>query len=335
MNLAATTLETWATDVFMHCGVRDGDAALTARQLLRTSLRGIDTHGIARIPSYVASVEAGLFRADARPRISERSGTLHCEGEAGIGQVVVMAALCAAMERARSQAIVACTIEDCGHLGALGTPLLEAVDQGFVAFMCQRTPPIMALEHFQGRAIGNNPLAFAMPVSGGVPLVFDMALSKVARGKVSNAKREGALIPEDWAVDEHGQPTTDAAAALRGAMLPMSGHKGMGLAMLVQCFAGSLAGATAQAKVMASSAGSIGAFLLVANPQLLAGRDAFDSNVREWLGVYRASAGKTGRYPGERQAHTEAERIRTGIPVAPALLEELRALGAKVGVPLP
>ena len=334
MNIPADTLQDWAAAVFQRCGVTQDDAVITARQLVRTSLRGIDTHGIARVPSYVESIEAGIFNARAHPRMSERHGTLHCEGEAGIGQVVIATALEAAMDRCRAQAMVTCTIEDCGHLGALGTPLLEAVERGFVAFLCQRTPPIVSLEGFQGRAIGNNPLAFAMPVAGAVPLVFDMALSKVARGHVLAAQRDATAIPEGWAVDPEGHPTTDAAAALRGAMLPMSGHKGMGLAMLVQCLAGSLAGATAQARALKSSPGSIGAFLFMANPQLLAGREAFDANVRDWLGVYLKSAGANGRYPGQRQAHTEQERLRTGIPMPLALLDELWAVGRKQGVAL-
>jgi LDH2 family malate/lactate/ureidoglycolate dehydrogenase len=190
----------------------------------------------------------------------------------------------------------------------------------------------MALEGFTGRAIGNNPLAFAMPVPGGAPLVFDMAMSKVARGNVAAAVREGRDIPEGWAVDPQGRPTTDAKAALAGAMLPLGDHKGLGLAMLVQCFAGSLAGATAQARVLTSSAGSLGAFLLVVNPDLLAGRAAYEANVREWLGAYRAAGGSAARYPGERQAQSEAQRLRDGIPVNDALLQELRAIGARLGV---
>jgi LDH2 family malate/lactate/ureidoglycolate dehydrogenase len=206
-----------------------------------------------------------------------------------------------------------------------------------VAVLCQRTNPLIALPGFQGRAIGNNPLAFAMPVPDGVPLVFDMAMSEVARGKLNDAARDGVtVIPEGWAVDPEGRPTTDVQQALSGAMRPTGGHKGIGLAMLVECLAGSLAGAlAADSHGQGPSGGSTGAFLLVANPALLAGQALYDTSVREWMGRYRTAAGATGRYPGERQARSEADRSVNGIPIAPALLRELQSLGERTRISFP
>jgi LDH2 family malate/lactate/ureidoglycolate dehydrogenase len=338
MNLPSQTLQDWAAAVFRRCGVAEADAAVTARILVRTSLRGIDTHGIARIPSYVANLRSGEFNPAARPHLTEQHGTLQCDGQDGLGQVVGMAALHAAMARAERQAIVACTIRNCGHLAALGILVLEAAERGLVAVLCQRTPPILGLPGFRGRAIGNNPLAFAMPVAGEAPLVFDMAMSEVARGRVLEAMREGrATIPEGWAVDTQGHPTTDTREAAQGAMIAAASHKGMGLAMLVECLAASLSGASVAAGMSASggSSGSAGAFLLVANPQLLVGQASFDESVRHWLGHYRQAAGGDGRYPGQRQARSEAQRAASGIPVADGLRSELAALGEQLGVPFP
>ena len=334
-SIPSAEAQAWATEIFRKAGLPGEDAAITSRLLVRTSLRGIDTHGITRIPSYLQNLETGTFDAKARPEITERHGTLHCHGQGAIGQPVLAAALQAAMQRCRSQAIVTCTIDDCGHLGALGAGLLDAAEAGYVGFLCQRVPPLMSPPGFKGRAIGNNPIAFAMPVAGGVPLVFDTALSKVARGNVTEAQREGKPIPEGWAIDAEGNPTTDAAAALCGAMLPMADHKGMGLAMLVECFAASLAGA-GRAKVSgAGSPGYLGAFLMVANPDLLTGRAAFDESVKRWLGAYMQSGGARARYPGQRQAQVERLRLREGIPLARAATAQLRETGTKHGVPFP
>ena len=334
-SFPSAQVQSWAIHVFRHAGLSEHDAATTSKLLVRTSLRGVDTHGISRIPTYLQNLHKGTFDAKARLEISERHGSLHCNGHGGIGQPVAVAALQAAMERCRKQAIVSCTIEQCGHLGALGTFLIEPAEAGFVTLLCQRAPALMAPEGFRGAAIGNNPIAFAMPVAGSVPLVFDMAMSKVARGNVVAAQREGKQIPEGWAVDAAGNATTDPAAALKGAMLPMADHKGMGLAMLVECFAGSLAGAGHGKLTSGNSPGSIGAFLVVANPGLLTGREAFDASVRQWLGHYLKAAGERGRYPGQRQARTEKQRLQGGIPVAPALLAELQAAGDKAGLAFP
>jgi LDH2 family malate/lactate/ureidoglycolate dehydrogenase len=330
MNLAVHDLQRWTAAVFEACGVAVADASLAARMLCRTSLRGIDTHGISRVPAYVEQLHSRAFKPDARVTLSERHGTLHCEGGGGLGQVVASAALERAIDRARTQAIVSCTIENTGHLGALGILILEAAERGFVAVLCQTTPPILGMPGLHGPVIGNNPIAFAMPVPGGDPLVFDMALSVVARGKVAAMARDGVLqMPEGWALDGEGELTTDPQVALRGAMMPVAGHKGLGLAMLVQCLAGSLAGAE-QPQGSGQSAGGIGAFLLIANPDLLTGRAAFEANVAQWLGTYRQAG---GRYPGQRQAATERERLLHGVPVGEALHRELTGTGARAGVP--
>lgn len=205
-----------------------------------------------------------------------------------------------------------------------------------IAFVTQSTPPVMALPGSRGAAIGNNPIAFATPVSDGPPLVFDMAASGVARGNVLAAKREGRPIPEGWAIDEQGRPTTDPEAALRGAMLPMAGHKGIGLAMMVECLAGSLSGAKPPAMAGAkpgSAPSRVGAFLFVANPELVAERNAFDAHVAGWIATYKKASGAEGRYPGERAAGLERKRMTEGIPLDPSVVAELKQVGELTGAP--
>ncbi|WP_184857231.1 Ldh family oxidoreductase [Acidovorax soli] len=337
-SVDATALQDWAGAVLATQGVGSADAALTARLLVRTSLRGIDTHGIARLPGYVDRLASGEVNAQARPRTEETApGWLRCDGGGGLGQVEATHAVEEALARARQQPLVACHIRATGHLGALAVYVAAAAEQGFFALLCQRTPPVMALPGANGPVIGNNPLAFALPATGRAPLVFDMAHSVVARGHVAQAAREGqTTIPPDWALGPDSQPTTDPVRALQGAMQPIAGHKGLGLAMLVECLAASMGGIAPEATSgTAGSAANASAFALVINPALATGREAFDASVAAWLQTYLQAGGPGARYPGQRQAVCEQQRSLDGIPLPPGLRAALHALGDRAGLPLP
>lgn len=322
----------WTTDLFASHGIDDAAALTAASVLVRTSLRGIDTHGISRLPLYVEKLKSGEVNAQPRLQVEMRDGLMHCNGNGGLGQVVLPFALERTLSAARTCALVACRVQATGHLGALGTLVLPAAEQGFLAILCQRTPPIMALPGSTAPAIGNNPLAFACPLAGRAPLVFDMAHSVVARGHVMQALREGRhAIPGDWAIGPDGLPTDDPSLALQGAMRPIAGHKGLGLAMLVECLAGGLNGVMpaddAPEGSSKGSASNVSAFLLVINPALAIGEHAFNQSVAAWLEGYLRASGPDSRYPGQRQAACEALRREQGIPLSPGLLAELRATG--------
>jgi LDH2 family malate/lactate/ureidoglycolate dehydrogenase len=322
--------------VFEASGVNRADAETTARVLVRTNLRGIDTHGVSRIPAYVEKVKSGEVNGAAQPNVDERDGVVYVDGDGGLGQAVAGAAIDAVVEAARERAVVPCLISNSGHLAAIGMFALAAAEAGMVAMICQETPPLMALPGSKSPAIGNNPIAFAAPVVGRAPLVFDMATSRVARGNIIDAAREGRAIPEGWATDRDGQPTTDPAEALVGSMLPIADHKGIGLAMMVQVLAGSLSGSSARAAASRfgsqSAAGGVSAFVLVINPDRMLGRAAFDSHVTEWIDGYER-ASSDFRYPGERAARSEQDRLATGIPLVASVVAQLVALGDSVGVP--
>lgn len=325
----------WLGTVFAAIGVAPTLADRAARAIVRTNARGIDTHGVARVLIYVDKLMAGELNAGAEVRFEDRNGLLHVHADGALGQGAGLMAVDAAAARARETGAVVAILHDVGHLGALGLYVGEAADQGMLAFMVQSTPPVMALPGSRGAAIGNNPIAFASPVAGGAPLVFDMATSGVARGNVVMAARAGRSIPEGWAIDAEGNPTTDAAAALRGAMLPVAGHKGIGLAMLVECFAGSLSGA--KPPPMAATGGSapsrVGAFLMLVNPALATGPEAYGAHLAEWMETYKTASGEQGRYPGERAHALEMERRLTGIPLPPETVADLVRAGEKAGVP--
>lgn len=318
----------WCARVFAAAGMPANDAGTAADLLIRTSLRGVDTHGISRAPLYVE----GLLEGRINPRPNHggevRDGILHYRGDHGLGQAVGVAAVRRALELAKDTAVVPALVGQCGHLAALGSYVLLAAEAGMIGFICQSTTPLMALEGWTERAIGNNPLAFATPVNGGPPLVFDMAASVVARGNLRDRLREKLPVPAGWAIGPDGQPTTDPDSAWAGAVLPVGGYKGIGLAMMVQVLAGSLLG---NSSALGGQASEMGAFLFIVNPALINGAYAADVDV--WLSHYRRVAGATGRYPGQRAAASETTRRRQGIPIPPVLLQNLADTGDKVGQP--
>ncbi|MGL4317545.1 MAG: Ldh family oxidoreductase [Pseudomonas sp.] len=335
---AAEDLKEWTTKVFQAAGVCSLDAQRTAQVLVRTSLRGIDTHGVVRVQPYIEKVRSGEVNATPKPTSHLRDGILHFDGDGGLGQSVATQALQATIEQAHSQPLVTCLLRRSGHLSAIGQFALQAAEQGMIALICQETPPLMALRGSSRPSIGNNPIAFAAPVRGQAPLVFDMATSVVARGNVLDAIREGRpSLPSGWAIGPDGEPTCDPAQAIKGAMLPIAGHKGIGLAMMVQVLAGSLsASATAQsaaAHSAMSSAGNVSAFILVINPERVIGRAAFDEHMHAWIATYKSASGAAGRYPGERAAEIEAQRSRDGIPLASQVVAELIKTGERIGQP--
>jgi LDH2 family malate/lactate/ureidoglycolate dehydrogenase len=168
-------------------------------------------------------------------------------------------------------------------------------------------------------------------------LVFDMATSVVARGNLIQAISDGdTTIPDGWAIGPDGKPTNNPHHALKGAMLPVAGHKGVGLSMMVQILAGSLTASmtadSAKTRGATSSAGNVSAFLMVINPSLVVGKAAFDTHVEKWVSTYLSAGGKEARYPGQRAGEMEAQRTISGIPIPSSTLNDLRKAGASVGV---
>jgi LDH2 family malate/lactate/ureidoglycolate dehydrogenase len=232
-------------------------------------------------------------------------------------------------------------VREIGHLGSLGTHALAAAEAGACCLLGQQAPPVMAMPGFKRAALGNNPIAFACPIPGSDPLVFDMACSAAARGHILLARREGRGIPEGWAVDEAGEPTTDPQRALRGALLPAGGHKGMGIAMLVEVLAAALG---ADARSMArpipqaregGGSSRVGAFFWFVDPAAFGGRDLFNNYMRHWTGYYLGSGPGSARLPGQRAAELERAALANGLELSDATVRNLRVLSDNLGVPFP
>jgi LDH2 family malate/lactate/ureidoglycolate dehydrogenase len=341
-------LRDWAADVLQALEVPTPDARVTAELLLRADARGLSTHGISRLPSYAQKLRDGEVNARPSLRLHERPGLLTVDADGALGQVAGTRAVDRGLALLPDVPVVICQLRECGHFGALGLYALRAAEAGAMAVVAQRTPPLVSMPGLLGPVIGNNPLAFACPVQGQPPLVADMASSVAARGHILLRARTGEAIPEGWAVDEYGEPTVDAKAALGGALLPSGGHKGIVLAMLVEVLAGALTATpatvrqvSAQPKVKAEGAtGRQGAMILLVNTRMLGsgsndGGSLAADYLRAWSEDYLRRGGPNSRLPGRRGAALEQLAQSEGIEVGDALLAELRALGDELELPLP
>lgn len=325
LGIAPDLLKRWMTLVLVARDLPEDDAASVAGALLDTSLHGVDTHGVNLLPVYVDLLEKGVTKARPAISIQTHGAFLKVDADRGLGQVVVTRVLDQAIELARTQGSVTAAIGQVGHLGALGYFARRATDAGMVALVLQNGPPLMSLPGASARAIGNNPIAFGVPVDGEPPVIFDVATSEAAYGRLMTAAAKGEPIPDGWAMDSSGRPTTDPKVAMGGILLPSGGAKGIGLAMLVEALAGSLSG------TRPTPGGNIfGAFLMVVDPA--AGNAGFGIDVTNWLDQHAAS-GPDARYPGQRANAIFTQRSLDGIELDALLHDKFVGIGDRTGVP--
>jgi LDH2 family malate/lactate/ureidoglycolate dehydrogenase len=319
----AAELREQVAEILLAVGVSRAHARDCADVLVLADARGFEGNGIMQLPTYVRHLQSGELTPNARIRRRRQGGMLIVDGGGALGHVVARQAFRWAIELSARSGVVVGLTHSHGYTGVLGVHVREAARRGLLALFLQTTHPFLGLAGSRRRVIGNNPLAFSAPVPGEEPLVFDMACSATSLGRIRIAAVAGEPIPADWAVDESGHATLDAAAAMLGGLLPAAGHKGLGLAMIVECLAGALA---AESRKPAQLEG----FFLVVNPMLVSDPASFRARMAEWIGVYR-SGGPELRLPGRRAEALEAERERHGIPVPDAVLRQLRATAELVG----
>lgn len=329
----------WCAGVLERAGVPSHEADVAAGVLVRTDARGFRTHGLMRLRSYLEKLASGEVSpvASIRAEINGSYGVV--EANAALGQVAGTVTVDHAVEATKSQPLAGVMLRDTGHLGALGILALRAAEAGRVALVLQATPPIIATAGACGPMLGNNPFAIAAPRTNGPPVVVDMACSVAARGNILLAAGRGDPIPEGWAVDEGGNPTIDADAALKGSLLPFAGHKGLGVSIIVELLAGSLSGRPFEATMnkggqVRSASGHLNALFLVFNPDMMIGRAAYDTHVEAWTAHYK-SAGRNARIPGERAHLAETAAASGGLPIPNDIAADLKRLGNERRLPFP
>ena len=238
-------LRDFCAGLFEGAGVPSADARTVADSLVEADLRGVSSHGTTRVGIYLERLQAGLI--NSRPTVAvirETATTLLLDGDNGLGPVVGVRAMDEAIRRATEYGTAWVGVRNSNHFGAAAYYVTRAITARCIGFALTNAPATMALWGGRTPFLGTNPFAMGVPAGRERPIVVDMATSVAARGKIILAAKKGEAIPSGLAVDVEGRPTTDAQAALDGAVLPFAQHKGYGIALLIEMLSGVLAGAT-------------------------------------------------------------------------------------------
>ncbi len=329
MRLSPAEAEARVVRALRACDTGEAQARAVAKALVAAQIDGQAGHGLMRVASYAAAARSGKVEGRAEPRLTRpRPGYVAVDAALGFAYPALDLARTALEEAARAQGVAVAAISRSGHCGALGLQVEALADRGLVALMVANSPPSMAAWGGRRPLFGTNPIAFAAPRADAPPLVIDLSLTKVARGKVMAAAKAGRAIPEGWAVDADGAPTTDAEAALGGTLLPAGEAKGSALALMVEVLAGALAGPSLsfEATTFFSAEGAppaVGQLLIAVDPDLSPG---WADRLERLLARMLAEEGV--RLPGTKRLEGRARAAAEGIAVAPELLAEIDAIAA-------
>lgn len=337
----ADRLGRFCLQLFEKVGVPSAEAKVAVDNLIEADLRGVDTHGVTRIAIYIERLQSGAVKARPQMKIlRETPVSALLDGDHGLGQVVSARAMEIAIQKARAGVVGLVGVRNSTHNGALAHFAMMAVKEDLIGIALTNTVPLMAPTGGNEAMIGNNPFAIAAPAGKEKPVVFDMACSIAARGKIILAAKKGEKIPLGWAIDKDGLPTEDAQAALEGLILPVGGHKGYGLALMVDVLSGVLTGANFGPGVgpLYNNPGvqGIGHLLAAINIEAFMPLDEFkarmDRMIRDLKNCKKAKGTTEIFLPGEIEMGIEARRRREGIPLSRAVYDELCALGRRLGI---
>ncbi|MFN8522780.1 MAG: Ldh family oxidoreductase [Chloroflexota bacterium] len=341
INVDVEKLRKFSLDIFRAAGASQANADGVVSSLISANLAGHDSHGVLRIPYYVSEIQNGRLNATATPRIvKETPSTAVIDGVATFGQIGARMSADVAVAKARQTGVASVAAMHCHHTGRIGEWVERVAAAGMVGMASTAGPrgpySVAPFGGAQG-ALGTNPIAFAMPRSGGQPpILLDYATSAVAQGKLQVARAKGAPVPEGAIVDKDGNPTTDVERYFDGGLLqPFAGHKGYAMGVIVELLAVGLSGGEMVAPSERGSCFSITAINPTAFREEGEFQDYTDS-VATRMKETRPSPGFSEVLaPGEPEARTREERTRDGIPLAERTWDELCATASKLGVAAP
>lgn len=323
--------------IFAADGILADNAAVVADNLITADLRGVSSHGVARIKSYLQRAKKENWNPDPQFRFTEHGAVCLLDGDDGFGSMVGTAGMKKAIELAKVHGIGMCEVKKSAHYGMASYYALMAAKEGLIGFSC--TNGVSNLAHFGSMEgmLGTNPFSVAVPAEE-FPLVLDVACSVTARGNISNAKREGKDIPLGWAIDAEGNPTTDAAKALVGAVLPFAGHKGSGIAIMVDIMCGILnSGVTSKHVREDTTTGpNVGHMMIAIDPEAFMTKEEFKERLEKYkkeLANAKKAPGVEKIYlPGEIEAEKEGFNKENGIKMGNGAFKELCEACAEYGI---
>lgn len=330
MKLGVEELRDLGMAVFRAAGVPGDNAASVVDALVMAELDGLPSHGFSRIPFYVNQARTGKVRGDARPGITQPApAVVLADADGGYAFPAIRAGLAQAVPLAKRCGIAALGVRRSHHCGVLGLYAETLARDGLISLIFSNTPAAMAPWGGNRASFGTNPIAFGCPRADGDPLVIDLSLSKVARGKVMGAKQRGESIPEGWALDAQGRPTTDPEAALRGSMVPLGDAKGSALALMVEVLTAALTGSNYAFEASSffeaeGPAPAIGQTFILIDPTPF--NPAFAAKLEVLL---RHILGQEGtRLPGSRRFERRSASRAQGVILPDALYADLQRRAA-------
>jgi LDH2 family malate/lactate/ureidoglycolate dehydrogenase len=337
----AKRLTEFAAAVLSAVGVPDTDAALVADSLVTADLWGHQSHGVMRLSWYVNRIRAGVMNAVTKPQTIVDSGALAVvDGQNGIGHVLATFAAREAVRRARDHGVGVVGVRNSNHFGTAAYFTRMAALDGCVAILTTNASPAMAPWGGRQKIVGTNPWSIAAPAGRHDVVVMDIANTAVARGKVYLAKQRGESIPPGWAIDAEGVPTTDPAAAIEGVILPMAGHKGYAISLMMDVLSGVLTGSSFGAAVHGPyqfhSRSGCGHLFIALDVERFGDPDDFMRRM-EWLvdevkSVPRAQGFDEIFYPGELETRAERDNLQRGLLLSQQTLDDLQQLARSSGV---
>lgn len=346
-TIPAATLTQWIADIFQVSAVPNEAAQVVAEHLVDAEACGVPSHGVIRVPQYLQAIEQKRVIPEARLTVvRENVATAVLDGGHGFGQVMARAAMDVAIERANRAGVGVVTLTNCGHTGRLGSYTEQATRSGMAGLVMSNTGGngqwVAPFGGLAGR-LATNPISIGVPSGAADPLLMDYATSIAPEGKVRTMKTAGRSLPAGWIIDHQGRPSTNPADLYgppRGALLPIGGHKGFGLSMLIDALAGGLSGAGCCVAADRPLDGKTdGVFLLAIRVEDFCPLAEFRDAVSRLIAHVKSSPPAAGTsevvVPGELEFRHRAQRLQTGIPIQDATWDLLQAAAAVTGVANP
>jgi LDH2 family malate/lactate/ureidoglycolate dehydrogenase len=342
MRIAAEKLKKAVRDFLQTLGAQEQEALLVADVLIEADMRGIATHGCAFVPLIAERHAHGLLSIPTQINyITDNEAITHLDGNNGFGQVAAAEAMRICMKKARQYGVALALIRNTNHIGFLAYYPLMAAAEGMVGICMTNAAPAMAPWGGAEAFLGTNPLAIAAPIANDTPIVLDMSSSVVARGKIRRAQRLQEPIPDGWAIDANGVPTTDPAQALKGTILPIAGPKGYGLALFIDLLCGLLSGSKYGRDVLTFheplGPTGVGAMFMAIDIARFMPREQFEALAHEYAEAIRSSKKATGVkrifLPGEIEAgKANASRSQGVVDVDAQIIEKINRLLQEKGL---
>ena len=332
-------------DLAVAAGVAGGDARILADTLIDADVQGTSTHGVSRLNIYLRRIQKGLIDPRAELTIEQsRPAVLVADACSGLGQVQASKVLDRLYPLAAEFGVASATVKSSQHFGSCGYYCNQAAARDMILIATTNSEPAMPPYGAKEAFFGTNPVAASFPTGKGFPIKIDMATSIVARGNVVAAAKRGESIPEGWAIDADGSPTTDAEAALAGAVLTMAGHKGAALALMVEALSGVLSGSAIGPGIGSmykdmDRKQDVGHFFCLLDIGAFMDVGLFKERIDGMIDQIKGSRRRPGvdeiLVPGEPEHRRAQENLSAGITIDAATLSELAALCAELEVEFP